>query len=598
MRIKIVLLFCFRNIFDSIKSDIYLGMEFITSLTVMFLTIGMTIATPLFFKNLVDVLESKTPNSLTLMLSLSVYGGCWAMAHVSCHIRDILGTRVLERAIHFINLKFYKSILDNPIKIAQNLTNSGSVVSQIILFNEGFRNLIWGSVFFFFPLVAEIFLACFVLFYLYGWSYMIFFFILVFLFGLVTIFSIPRYLQYQKNTHDHISYIYGFLGDRLSNLETVALYGRKERETEMFDEMLKKLEDYETKSRRSIENIRLLQGTIISFGLILITYFTTYFVSQGERTLSDFILINSYIIQLVSPLSALGLIANDVYKSFSAIANAIACFDISDTFHNRPSIRRKKLNEFKSLRAENLSFFYKEEDTEIGFKISNIGFELKPESVLGIVGLSGSGKSTLARILGGLYLPSQGRLFVNEEDISVFEPDSFKDFISLVPQQVQIFNASVRENILYANPNAASKDLEDILHYATLDKLVARLDQGLETRIGNSGSILSGGERQRLGIARLLIKKPSVAIFDESTSFLDSHTESLIFENIQKVMSNLTKIIITHRLPLIKNAGRILVMHDGRVINQGNHHYLISNCPLYKDLWDKYNQSELKGKVA
>ena len=202
-----------------------------------------------------------------------------------------------------------------------------------------------------------------------------------------------------------------------------------------------------------------------------------------------------------------------------------------------------------------------------------------------MVGPSGSGKSTLARLLYRFYDVNAGVISIDGQNIAQCAQNSLRQNISIVPQDSVLFNESIRFNIEYGNPRASQAALYEAIALANLDSLIASLPDGLNTVVGERGLKLSGGEVQRIAIARAILKKPKIIIFDEATSSLDSETEAAVMQAIQKVTSNVTSLIIAHRLSTIVNADSIYVLENGAVVEQGTHAELLAHNRLYSNLW-------------
>ena len=326
-----------------------------------------------------------------------------------------------------------------------------------------------------------------------------------------------------------------------------------------------------------------MQGLIIGSALTLVTYKCVTNIMAGQQALSDFILINSYIIQFFSPLSSLGVVMNDLYKSFAEVGGFIDLVNLSE---NQLSDSGAIIPESKvpSISSKGLGFSYNNKN--FTFMLKDINIALDAGWKIGIVGASGSGKSTLGKLIGGLYLPEKGDLFFDGIPYSSYDRQALKASIALAPQQVQLFYDSMRENILYANPYASSQELNEAIQAAQLNEVIDRLPNGLETFLGEQGACLSGGERQRIGIARAILKKPRVFILDEPTSFLDLNTEELILSYFRSQKGISTQIMIAHRLRTVMDADWILFMDKGEVIAQGDTQTLINGCSSFRSLWE------------
>ena len=219
--------------------------------------------------------------------------------------------------------------------------------------------------------------------------------------------------------------------------------------------------------------------------------------------------------------------------------------------------------------------------------MENISFTAEKGETIAFVGPSGAGKSTLVKLLVGLYRPQTGHILYNGKEGNDIDFDELRSQIGFVTQDTQLFSGTIKENLLFAAPNATDDDLIEALHKASCENLLTRAEKGLDTMIGEGGLKLSGGEKQRLSIARALIRHPHLLIFDEATSSLDSLTEEAITNTIRQISSlkNQITIMIAHRLSTIMHADRIYVLEKGKVAEMGTHQQLLDEKGLYYAMW-------------
>jgi ATP-binding cassette subfamily B protein len=244
----------------------------------------------------------------------------------------------------------------------------------------------------------------------------------------------------------------------------------------------------------------------------------------------------------------------------------------------------KPLGNIETLAFKNVAF---QHQTASQKAIDNISFEAKVGETIAFVGPSGSGKSTLMKLLVGLYRPQQGKILYNNLDETEIHFDDLRNQIGFVTQDTNLFSGTIKENLLFVNPNASDELLNDVLHKASCTNLLERAEKGLDTMIGEGGLKLSGGEKQRLSIARALLRKPHLLIFDEATSALDSLTEEEITNTIKEISSQKEQItiLIAHRLSTIMHADKIYVLEKGEVVETGTHENLTHEKGLYYAMW-------------
>ncbi len=220
--------------------------------------------------------------------------------------------------------------------------------------------------------------------------------------------------------------------------------------------------------------------------------------------------------------------------------------------------------------------------------VKDINLKIKKGQTIAFVGPSGSGKTTLVKLLVGLYKPTKGSLLLNKINSRQIDYEKVRHQIGLVSQETQLFAGTIRENLLFVNPEAKDKDCLSVLELTSLNHILFRSGQGLDTKIGEGGIKLSGGERQRLAISRALLRNPRLLIFDEATSNLDSLTEKEISQSIKKILekrSDMITILIAHRLSTIAHSDFIYVLEKGKIIEKGKHNQLIKKDKLYSAMW-------------
>jgi ATP-binding cassette subfamily B protein len=256
----------------------------------------------------------------------------------------------------------------------------------------------------------------------------------------------------------------------------------------------------------------------------------------------------------------------------------------------------RHLGPIQNLKFDNVAFKH---HTASARAIDGIGFDVKTGETIAFVGPSGSGKTTLMKLLVGLYRPQQGKILYNGLDETVINFEDLRNQIGFVTQDTQLFSGTIKENLIFVNPEASHDDLIDVMHKASCYNLLSRAEKGFETMIGEGGLKLSGGEKQRLSIARALLRRPRLLIFDEATSSLDSITEEEITQTIRDVSSqrNQITILIAHRLSTIMHADRIYVLEKGEVVETGTHESLLEEKGLYYAMW-RQQIGERKTKAA
>ena len=378
--------------------------------------------------------------------------------------------------------------------------------------------------------------------------------------------------------------------DSLLNYETVKYFNNENFESSNYDKSLEEYEKFAIKSAISLNFLNLGQALIITIGIIGMMILTVYQIQSNEMTIGDFIIVNTYLIQLSIPLNFIGFVYWQIKQSLVDMENMFTLLnektEIKDNIDAKDLIISNASVTFK-----NVSFHY-DEKRKI---INDISFKIYPNQTVAIVGPTGAGKSTISKIFFRFYDPTSGSILIDNQDIRKVTQKSLRKQIAVVPQDTVLFNETLFYNISYGNPNSSKEEVIQVTKMAKLHEFIENLPDGYNTIVGERGLKLSGGEKQRVAIARALLKKPKIFFFDEATSSLDTKTEKEIQNNLEHLSKNITTIIIAHRLSTVKNADNIIVLNNGEIAETGNHKKLLEFNGLYSSLW-KQQEKNFKDK--
>ncbi len=560
----------------------------------LFLTLSTMVfhlSLPLIFKNIIDVLSHPTPFSLLSLLLLG-YGICWALNQAIGQIRTFLVFRVLERSIQVLSLKFIDHLFSISLRFHLD-RQTGALINHIQRAQNGIESVFWGLFSFLLPTCIELIVVITMITILFGGMYGALLLAIMGGHSLVSVMGIRKSIQAQKIHNDKKSYASGRMVDSLLNYETVKYFNNEKYEHEHLEAAFKDQERAGVK-RYTIEIwLELCQIGIIGIGLICLTWMSGKAVYENRMTVGNFVLINGYLLQFIMPLNYLGYVIFQVRKGFQDIESVYQVLlqkpEVQDVSH--PLTLPKNVAEVVFNQVE---FGYMPER----IVLKDISFKIQAGQTVGIVGPTGSGKSTLARLLFRFYDTHKGTITMNGLDIRALSQESLHQAIGMVPQDPVLFNNSIYYNIAYGNPFASKTEVEEAAALAKLDSFIDSLPEGYQTIVGERGLKVSGGEKQRIAIARVLLKKPVLFIFDEATSSLDSTTEREIQKNLEEVSSGTTTMIIAHRLSTIQHANEIIVLDKGKIIEQGKHDQLLSMDGLYAKLWYQQVDDSLSFQVT
>jgi ABC-type transport system involved in Fe-S cluster assembly fused permease/ATPase subunit len=378
--------------------------------------------------------------------------------------------------------------------------------------------------------------------------------------------------------------------DSLMNFETVKYFTNEEFEAQRYDQELNNLEVARRKNRLSVFALNGGQALIIAIAQTSMIGIAAFQVRSGNMTLGDFTLINAFMMQLFMPLGFLGFVYREIKGSLANIEQLFDLLDLQPTIVDAVDATELKTSQ-ASIEFNAVSFNYRP-DRPI---LHDVSFSIPPGEKVAVVGASGAGKSTLVKLLFRFYDTTGGTIRIDGQDISKVTLGSLRHSIGIVPQDTVLFNDTIYENIRYGRPDASDEEVNNAIRLAHLSGFITDLPQGSETRVGERGLKLSGGEKQRVSIARTILKRPPILIFDEATSSLDSKSEQAILGALREIAEEHTSLVIAHRLSTIIDADKIIVLDHGRIVEQGSHEELLTLNAHYADLWRAQQKQQVMG---
>ena len=548
---------------------------------------AVNIAVPWFYKQAVDELSHHVEAVVLVPAALIVfYGLCRVLSSAFAELRDWVFATVAQRAVriialdvlqhlHALTLRFH---FDRQTGGLNRALDRGSVgveyLMGFILFNVA-------------PIVLEIGLTAAVLWHFYSGTYAAATFATIACYIAWTV-KITRWrTKYRREMNQADNEASSRSLDSLLNYETVKYFNNEAHELARYDEAKAAYFSAALKSQSSLSLLNVGQGVIITAGVVVVMLMAGAGVAAGQMSIGDFVLVNAYLLQLYVPLANLGVVYRQLRQSLTDVEAMFRLLarkpELTDSPTAQPLVPGAGHIVF-----DDISFGY---DTR-RIVVKNASFEVPAGHTVALVGPTGSGKTTLSRLLFRFYDPTDGAITIDGQDLREVTQDSLRRAIGVVPQDTVLFNDTIYYNIAYGRPGATREEVEEAARLAKLNRFIASLPDGWNTRVGERGLKLSGGEKQRVAIARVILKRPSMLIFDEATSALDTRTERDIQASLSQVSKRRTTLVITHRLTTVVDADEILVLDQGHIAERGTHPELLEKGGLYAAMWHRQRQAE------
>jgi ABC-type transport system involved in Fe-S cluster assembly, permease and ATPase components len=543
---------------------------------------------PVLYKKSIDALSIEagaSPFTLTLLSApivlIFAYGAARLGAQIFNELKDILSARVEHHAMREVARTVFKHLHDLSLRFHLDRKTGG--LSRLIERGiKGIETVLRFMLFNILPILFEMIFVSIVLWNLYDVSYMAVTLMTLAVYIFVTLKLTEWRIGFvrQMNQADNDSNAKAI--DSLLNFETVKYFGNEAHEAARYDTGLAHYEEAAIRGKQSLSLLNISQGTIIALGLVCLMVMAAFDLSRGHMQIGDFVLVNTYLIQLYLPLNILGFAYREIKL---AVVNMEEMFDLLKVPQETqdPASPLPFTDPKGEVHFNQVHFAYNS-DRPI---LKDISFAVHSGKTTAIVGPSGAGKSTISRLLFRFYDVQSGSITIDGVDIRSIRQHDLRHAIGIVPQDTVLFNDTIFYNIAYGDPHAPTEAVIAAAKLAKIHDFIESLPQGYETMVGERGLKLSGGEKQRVAIARTLLKKPAIFLFDEATSALDTQTEKEIQRSLREVSKNHTTLIIAHRLSTVIDADEIIVLKNGEIQERGTHKELLHQNGLYADMWHK-----------
>ncbi|MBU1175147.1 MAG: ABC transporter ATP-binding protein/permease [Alphaproteobacteria bacterium] len=374
--------------------------------------------------------------------------------------------------------------------------------------------------------------------------------------------------------------------DSLLNFETVKYFGNERMEAERFDQSMARYEHSAIRIWTSLGFLNFGQGVIFWGGMSVIGAMAAWGVMADTLTVGDFVLINTFMMQIYRPLNFIGFIYREIRQGLADIEAMFKLLGQPAEIEDKPDARPLVISG-PVLKFEDVRFHY-DADRPI---LKGVDFEVPAGKTIAVVGPSGAGKSTISRLIFRFYDVTGGRISVDGQDVRDITQHSLRAAVGMVPQDTVLFNDTIAYNIRYGKPDASEAEVREAARMAQISGFIDSLPKGYDTPVGERGLKLSGGEKQRVAIARTILKAPPILILDEATSALDTQTERDIQSALDTVSQGRTTLVIAHRLSTVVNADEIIVLRGGEIAERGTHARLLDMNGLYAQMWNRQREA-------
>jgi ATP-binding cassette subfamily B protein len=565
------------------------------SLSLLVLARGVNVLVPIAFGRAVDALVPTGSGAAMAAVPVAVvaaYGLTRLLSSGISEASDAVFSKVQGRAMRHIALEVFEHL--HRLSLRFHLDRQTGGLSRVI--ERGTRGMTFVLDFLLFriaPTLIEIVVVAVILWVMFDVAFSAIIMLALGLYIAFTLLFTEWRLRFRRQMNETDQEANTKAVDSLLNFETVKYFGNEAHEARRYDASMQRYERAYVRSEVTLNALNFGQQAIIALGLTTVMLLAAYRVTQGAMTVGDFVLVNTYLLQLFQPLNFLGFAYREIKQGLTDMEAMFGLLGEAREVPDRPGAPPLDVTAGE-VRFDEVRFGYRP-DREI---LKGVSFTVPPGRTLAIVGPTGAGKSTISRLLFRFYDTSAGAVLVDGQDVRAVTQDSLRRQVGVVPQDTVLFNDTIRYNIAYGRPGASQAEVEQAAKLAQVHEFVLRLPDGYDTMVGERGLKLSGGEKQRVAIARTLLKDPRILILDEATSALDTRTEQEIQAALRDAARGRTTLVIAHRLSTVVDADEIIVLQEGRIAERGSHGALIAQDGLYAEMWRRQSEAVAAAEAA
>jgi ATP-binding cassette subfamily B protein len=568
-----------------------LRMQVVLALGALVLSKVATTLIPFAYKGIIDSLDGTDADSqLILGLAIPVV---LVIAYVLGNVldaafqqlRDVLFAGVGQHAVRKLALETFHHV--HRLSLRFHLARRTGGLSRVIeRGTKGIETVVRFAMLNIVPTILEFIVVAIIFVWLFGVSYVGVLVVMIWAYLYFTIKASNWRIAIRRDMNESDTDANGKAIDSLLNYETVKYFANEKMEAERYDRSMASYEKSAIRIWTSLGWLNFGQAVIFYGGFLAISIMAILGVMDGRLTLGDFVLLNTFLMQVYRPLNFIGFVYRELRQGLTDIEEMFKLLDKDPEIEDKPDAKPLAVTG-PVIRFEDVTFHY-DSDRPI---LKGVSFEVPAGKTVAIVGPTGAGKSTISRLLYRFYDVTGGRITIDGQDLRDVTQESLRSTIGMVPQDTVLFNDTIGYNIEYGRPGASIDEVRQAAQMAQVGSFIERLPKGYETPVGERGLKLSGGEKQRVAIARTILKAPSILILDEATSALDTKTERDIQAALDVVSRNRTTVVIAHRLSTVINADEILVLREGLVAERGSHGQLLAQNGLYAQMWSRQREA-------
>ena len=536
-----------------------------------------SIVLPYSAKYIVDDIIAKGDMSNLKLILVAVLGSVLVSAIISYSLTMILSVEA-QHLISVLRANVQKHLLRLPTRFFDN-QQSGKLVSRVMNDVEGVRNLVGTGLV---QLVGGVLMAIICLFFLISisWQLTLFTLLPLTLFGVISMKAFGKIRPIFRARGEITSEVTGRLTQTFGGIRVIKGFNAAKQEALVFEKGVERIFNNIKSSLTTTSFVTSTGSFLFGVALVGIMGIGGYMISEKTLTAGELIQFAFFLGFLIAPIFQMSNIGSQLTEAFAGLDRTEEIMNMG--VEDDESVRTLKIGAIKGdIEFKNVSFSY-EEGKEV---LKNVSFSAPAGTVTALVGSSGSGKSTIAGLSASFLVQQSGAITVDGHDLSIVSLDNYRSQLGVVLQDDFLFDGTIRENILFAKPDATEQELQAAITGAYVSEFSTKFEKGLETVIGERGVKLSGGQRQRVTIARAILANPRILILDEATSSLDTESESLIQESLKQLLKGRTTFVIAHRLSTIRQADQILVIEQGEIAERGKHDELIEKKGRYFELY-------------